>query len=252
VISSTRTRIGALEADLQHIVGRYNTYAAGPDGSVAGARYQQLAVDAVRVAATCIQADLDDYNAFLRNRAGRLDSLGYGPPTAGPTAPTEIGLGALVMFANAANSAGPGVARPAGGDASNAIIVGGASGGAVAGPPGAVVGVVVGTIILIAAAIAAAAANAPDTPPTTGTAPESAERTTPSINQAQKAVERGQAPNGIKRFDKGDPQLNEKPHVHLKDGGALNQDGTWKHGPERPLTKREREFLTGYGWTVPE
>ena len=40
---------------------------------------------------------------------------------------------------------------------------------------------------------------------------------------------------------------HEKPHVHFKDGNALNQDGTWKHGG-RKLTNKEKKFLEKYDW----
>ena len=50
----------------------------------------------------------------------------------------------------------------------------------------------------------------------------------------------------INRYDIGKGK-HEKPHVHFKDGNALNQDGTWKHGG-RKLTNKEKKFLEKYDW----
>ena len=38
--------------------------------------------------------------------------------------------------------------------------------------------------------------------------------------------------------------------MHFKDGNALNQDGTWKHGG-RELTNEEKKYLKGIGWKIP-
>ena len=70
-----------------------------------------------------------------------------------------------------------------------------------------------------------------------------------SINQLQKDVERGNAPKGIDRFDKGNATLGEKDHVHFKDGSALNIDGTWKHG-YRNLKTKEIKYLERNGWKL--
>jgi hypothetical protein len=74
-----------------------------------------------------------------------------------------------------------------------------------------------------------------------------------SSNQMQKEVERGQAPKTIERVDKGvdRPGLKEKPHIHLEDGSALNNDGTWKHGG-RPLTEAEKRWILQSGWKLPK
>ena len=71
-------------------------------------------------------------------------------------------------------------------------------------------------------------------------------KTNKSGNQLQKAIEKGKAPKSIDRYDNGKGDY-EKPHVHFKDGNALNQDGTWKHGG-RDLTNKEKEFLKRYDW----
>ena len=65
-------------------------------------------------------------------------------------------------------------------------------------------------------------------------------------NILQKDIEKGKAPKSINRYDIGKGK-HEKPHVHFKDGNALNQDGTWKHGG-RKLTNKEKKFLEKYDW----
>jgi hypothetical protein len=68
----------------------------------------------------------------------------------------------------------------------------------------------------------------------------------------QRQVERGQAPNEVDRVDKGNPNDpgDKDPHVHLKDGRALKDNGEWKHGGGE-IVKAVRDWLTGHGWTVP-
>ena len=70
-----------------------------------------------------------------------------------------------------------------------------------------------------------------------------------SINQLQREVERGNAPTGITRFDKGNPRHNELDHVHFHDGSALYKDGTWKHGHGK-LTNEQRTYLKNNGWQI--
>ena len=72
-----------------------------------------------------------------------------------------------------------------------------------------------------------------------------------SPNQMQQAVARGQAPVGITRVDRGNPDLFEQPHVHFDNGSALNKDGTWKHGNAN-LTGEQRQWLTDNGWRLPD
>ena len=73
---------------------------------------------------------------------------------------------------------------------------------------------------------------------------------TKSINQLQKDVSKGQAPNGIKRFDAG-KGYKEQDHVHFEDNknSALNKDGTWKHG-DYELNKKQKEYLKQNGWKI--
>jgi hypothetical protein len=70
-----------------------------------------------------------------------------------------------------------------------------------------------------------------------------------SPNQMNQAIQRGQAPAGMKRIDR--PKVpGEKLHAHLDNGSALNVDGTWKHG-SGPLSKAQGKWLKKNGWTLP-
>jgi len=69
-----------------------------------------------------------------------------------------------------------------------------------------------------------------------------------SINQLQQDVSRGKAPKGITDFHKGKVK-GEQPHVHFKDGSALNKDGTWKHGKGN-LTNEQKQYLKQNGWNI--
>ncbi len=63
-------------------------------------------------------------------------------------------------------------------------------------------------------------------------------------------VQKGQAPKSVDRVDS--PRFpNEKPHVEFKDGNALNNDGTWKHGG-RELTNAEKDWITQNGCNLPQ
>jgi len=72
---------------------------------------------------------------------------------------------------------------------------------------------------------------------------------TPSPNQLNQAIKRGQAPAGLKRVDVGKVK-GEQIHVHFDNGAALNIDGTWKHG-SATLTNAQTKWLRGQGWTPP-
>lgn len=63
---------------------------------------------------------------------------------------------------------------------------------------------------------------------------------------SKKDIAKGGVPKSIDRYDAGKGNY-EKPHVHFKDGSALNKDGTWKHG-SRKLTNSEKKFLEQYEW----
>ena len=63
-------------------------------------------------------------------------------------------------------------------------------------------------------------------------------------------VQRGRAPNGVTRVDRGTPEIGEQPHGHLEDGRALTQDGTWKHG-KGGVSTAVQEWLARNGWNGP-
>ena len=67
-----------------------------------------------------------------------------------------------------------------------------------------------------------------------------------SAGKMQKEVERGQAPKDVERVDKGRGQ-HEQDHVHLTDGSARNQDGSWKHGVS-DLSRKVTDWLGRHGW----
>ena len=71
------------------------------------------------------------------------------------------------------------------------------------------------------------------------------------LSQAAHVVRSGRGPLGLYRIDP--PRiLGEQWHAHLDaahDGGAINSDGTWKHG-NGMLTKAQARFLRSTGWDV--
>ena len=69
-----------------------------------------------------------------------------------------------------------------------------------------------------------------------------------TINQLKQDVSRGKAPKGITDFHTGKIK-GEQPHVHFKDGSALNKDGTWKHGQGK-LTNEQIQYLKQNGWNI--
>jgi hypothetical protein len=92
---------------------------------------------------------------------------------------------------------------------------------------------------------AAEAEAGAETPPTGDSS--ASKPTTP--NQMNQQAWKGQAPKSVDQVHS--PRFPyEKPHVEFKDGNALNNDGTWKHGG-RALTNVEKEWLTKNGWKLP-
>jgi len=75
---------------------------------------------------------------------------------------------------------------------------------------------------------------------------------TSGAGKMQREVERGHAPNGVDRVDRGNPSDpgDAEPHVHLDDGRALTQSGRWKHGAGE-VTKSIADWLKGHGWSTP-
>ncbi len=64
-------------------------------------------------------------------------------------------------------------------------------------------------------------------------------------------IQKGRAPKGVDRVDipkldpTGNPLHNQKVHIHLKDGRALNLDGTWKHG-EGEVSKNITDWIKSF------
>lgn len=74
-----------------------------------------------------------------------------------------------------------------------------------------------------------------------------------SVNQLNIAVQRGQAPKGIVRFDKSRGTKNlPQDEVHFLDGSSLYRDGTWRHDNGYKLTNEQIEFLIQNGWSIPK
>ena len=72
-----------------------------------------------------------------------------------------------------------------------------------------------------------------------------------SANQLDKQIQKGQAPRGVKRADKPDPQLAE-PHVHFDDGTSITQSGKIHdaHKGTPNLTKQILDWLHRNGWCL--
>jgi hypothetical protein len=67
-----------------------------------------------------------------------------------------------------------------------------------------------------------------------------------SANQMNQELRKGQAPEGIQRVDKADPNIpGSQDHVHFTgERSTLNRDGTWGHGDtELDLTAKQRKWL---------
>jgi len=86
------------------------------------------------------------------------------------------------------------------------------------------------------------------------------------INYSNNAVKRA-AKNKCKTFERidpiktdpsGNPLHNGQREITFTDGRSLQEDGTWKHGPNggpvssATLSKKEREFLQEIGWGIPK
>jgi RHS repeat-associated protein len=72
-----------------------------------------------------------------------------------------------------------------------------------------------------------------------------------NVNQMNQEIKTGQAPQQVKRVDKGKIK-GEQDHVHFNDKNksALNEDGTWKHGFAK-LRKATTDWLEKHGWELP-
>ena len=73
-----------------------------------------------------------------------------------------------------------------------------------------------------------------------------------SPSQLQREVEKGQAPREVDRVDKAhNPDVpDQKPHVHLKDGTSLNNDGTVHdvHNGIPKISKEVLKWLLKHNW----
>ena len=77
-----------------------------------------------------------------------------------------------------------------------------------------------------------------------------------SRNQMQKQAENGQAPKEVDRVDGVHTNLkppNNQPHIHFKNGTAINLDGTMHHGGVKDLkiTNQIAKWLLNNGWSLP-
>ena len=72
-----------------------------------------------------------------------------------------------------------------------------------------------------------------------------------SPGKMQKEVDRGQAPKDVKRVHKAHNTTNGKPHVHFRNGSAMNYDGTPHDGLNKIpiLTNSVKEWLENHNWS---
>ena len=70
-----------------------------------------------------------------------------------------------------------------------------------------------------------------------------------SPNQMNRAVQRGQAPKGVGRTDVGKVK-GEQQHTIIEGLGALNKNGTWKHGGGI-ISKAIAKWLRAQGYKIP-
>jgi hypothetical protein len=74
-----------------------------------------------------------------------------------------------------------------------------------------------------------------------------------SASKMQTEVQRGQAPRGVERVDRGNPNIpGNQDHAHITGQRAtLNRDGTWGHGNDTgTLTSAQRDWFRSHGWNV--
>lgn len=73
-----------------------------------------------------------------------------------------------------------------------------------------------------------------------------------NVNKMRQEIQKDQAPRTIDRVDQASLNIGDcHAHVHFKDGGALRDDGVWKHPKRTPLSREEKEWLTKFGWRLP-
>lgn len=71
-----------------------------------------------------------------------------------------------------------------------------------------------------------------------------------SAGRMQREVERGLAPPGIERVDGRTNYPNSQDEVHVN-GGAITRNGTIKHKLDKPLTNKQKKWLSDHGWRIP-
>lgn len=73
-----------------------------------------------------------------------------------------------------------------------------------------------------------------------------------NVNQMNQDIKKGLAPKTIDRVDQAHQSRpgDAYAHVHFKDGSALRDDRSWKHGA-KTLTIAEKEWLNKWGWPLP-
>ena len=134
-------------------------------------------------------------------------------------------------------------ALPTGG---GSLLLAGAGGGAMAASAATAAATVSAKVAIVGGTAAAAASimySSYSKPPT-------------SRNQMQKQVENGQAPKEVDRVDGVHTNLkppNDQPHVHFKNGTAINFDGSMHHGSIKDLkiTNQIAKWLLNNGWSIP-
>lgn len=72
------------------------------------------------------------------------------------------------------------------------------------------------------------------------------------INQVKQKIIKGLAPKSVENAHKGHGNTG-KPHIHFKDGAAVNIDGTWHDKRNaRKLFNKEKKFLKENEWELPK
>lgn len=68
--------------------------------------------------------------------------------------------------------------------------------------------------------------------------------------QAQGKVRKGQGPKDIVHIHKSHGQPGGQWHVHTRDGGAINLDGTKSHAGPGNIAKKSLDWLRNHGWKL--
>ena len=181
--------------------------------------------------------DAPDYNNALRSTDAAAVIVGEAMVAGGGGAAATGGAVALAGGAVSLSGVGAVVGAPTA-----------ALGGSVAA---AGVATAAGGVVLMANGTANAAAGYKYGEENSSKSTASKSEQGKSMNQLQKDLDTGKAPEGLKRFDKGKVK-GEMDHVHLtdKNNSALNHDGSWKHGGT-DLTNKQSKYLDSNGFIIP-